>query len=252
MHRLQCAQIWGGIFNQDQDVCTSTVTASVYSASCDGGKGGDLYYFSVCKGDKLTRIAVADVVGHGEAVSDVSSWLYTALEKRMNSLKTGAVLKDLNKLATKHGMRAMTTATVAAFYMKHDHVTFASAGHHPMMIRRATDDAWWPAEVPDDEGDRAANLPLGVLPNAKYGEHAIELADGDRIMLYTDGVLEAPDAHGNLFGADRLNAVLNGSAGQSPLEIKQAVLEALRTHTGGDLSHDDVTLLAVEIHGRDR
>ena len=84
MLRLQCAQIWGGIENQDQDVCSSTITASVYASACDGGKGGDVYYFSVCAGDKLTRIAVADVVGHGAAVSNVSAWLYTALEARMN------------------------------------------------------------------------------------------------------------------------------------------------------------------------
>ena len=68
MHRLQCAEIWGGIRNQDTDVCSAGITASLFSGACDGGKGGDIYYLSVCNSDMLTRIAIADVIGHGRAV----------------------------------------------------------------------------------------------------------------------------------------------------------------------------------------
>ena len=84
MHRIQCTEIWGGIKNQDADVCSRGLTASLYSSACEGGKGGDIYYLSVCGEDKLTRIAIADVVGHGEQVSAVSQWLYDTLQDRMN------------------------------------------------------------------------------------------------------------------------------------------------------------------------
>ena len=83
MYRIQCAEIWGGIRNLEQDVCTSSLVASLYSASCEGGKGGDIYYFGVCKGDTITRLAIADVTGHGAAVSEISQYVYDALKAHM-------------------------------------------------------------------------------------------------------------------------------------------------------------------------
>ena len=63
MRRIRCAEIWGGVHNCDEDILTSGITASLYSAAADGGRGGDIYYLSVCSSDLLTRIAIADVVG---------------------------------------------------------------------------------------------------------------------------------------------------------------------------------------------
>ena len=120
MHRIQCAQIWGGIRNQDQDVSSAGIVATLYSASCDGGKGGDIYYLSVCESDMLTRVAIADVVGHGQAVSDVSQDIYDALAARMN--------------------------------------------------------------------------------DADFDQQSVPLSRGDRIFLYTDGVLEAPNRDRERFG----------------------------------------------------
>ena len=59
MQRLQCAQVWGGVRNEDVDIRTSCMTASLYSSSADGGKGGDIYFVSVCNHDQLTRVALA-------------------------------------------------------------------------------------------------------------------------------------------------------------------------------------------------
>ncbi|MEE8430921.1 MAG: SpoIIE family protein phosphatase, partial [Candidatus Desulfatibia sp.] len=59
--------------NQDLEISAGKVVASLYSAASDGGKGGDIYYFGVCKGDRITRLAIADVVGHGEAVTEAPS-----------------------------------------------------------------------------------------------------------------------------------------------------------------------------------
>jgi hypothetical protein len=78
--RLECKEIWGGTHDQDIEVSAGKVIASIYSAACCGGRGGDIYYFGVCKGDIITRLAIADVVGHGEAVSDVSQYVYDSLK----------------------------------------------------------------------------------------------------------------------------------------------------------------------------
>ena len=77
--RLECTGIWGGIRNRDIEITAGKVIGSIYSAACEGGKGGDIYYFGVCKGDIITRLAIADVVGHGEVVSEVSQYVYDSL-----------------------------------------------------------------------------------------------------------------------------------------------------------------------------
>lgn len=81
--RLECKEIWGGIRNQDIEVSAGKVIGSIYSASSEGSMGGDIYYFGVCKGDTITRLAIADVTGHGEAVSEISRYVYDTLTAHM-------------------------------------------------------------------------------------------------------------------------------------------------------------------------
>jgi sigma-B regulation protein RsbU (phosphoserine phosphatase) len=82
--RLECRELWGGIHNQDIEVSAGRIIGSIYSAPCgEGGKGGDIYYFGVCKGDTISRLAIADVTGHGEAVSKISQYVYDTLKAHM-------------------------------------------------------------------------------------------------------------------------------------------------------------------------
>ena len=81
--RLECKEIWGGIRSRDVEVSAGKVIGSIYSAASEGGMGGDIYYFGVCKGDTITRLAIADVTGHGEVVSEVSQFVYDALKAHM-------------------------------------------------------------------------------------------------------------------------------------------------------------------------
>jgi hypothetical protein len=78
--KLECKGIWGGIQNLDTEVTAGKVIGYIFSAACEGGKGGDIYYFGVCRGDIITRLAIADVTGHGETVSDVSQYVYDSLK----------------------------------------------------------------------------------------------------------------------------------------------------------------------------
>ena len=246
MQHLRCAEILGGIGNQDQDVCSNGLTISLYSSASDGGKGGDIHYLSLCAGDKITRIALADVVGHGQAVSDVSQWMYDSLQARMNSPEGGAILQDMNRLALDRGHHAITTAAVVGYYLGNSNMYFSYAGHHPALIRRRGEREWRSAKL-DGVGERLANLPLGVAADVAYDEAHLELSSGDRVFVYTDGVIEAPDSRGQLFGERRLRSVLEAAPDADPMELKSAVLAALRGHTGGGLAHDDVTLMAVEV-----
>jgi serine phosphatase RsbU (regulator of sigma subunit) len=77
---LECQKIWGGINNQDIEVSSGGINASIYSMSSNGGVGGDIYYLGACKEDSITRLAIADVTGHGEAVSQISRFVYESLK----------------------------------------------------------------------------------------------------------------------------------------------------------------------------
>ena len=65
MQETGCARIWGGVRGKDADVQDSGFIASVYSRAAEGAKGGDIYYLSVCSGEAITRVALADVRGEG-------------------------------------------------------------------------------------------------------------------------------------------------------------------------------------------
>ena len=81
--RLECKGIWGGIHNRDIEVSAGKFIVSIYSKSSEGGQGGDIYYFGVCKGDLISRLAIADVTGHGESVSEISQYVYESLEAQI-------------------------------------------------------------------------------------------------------------------------------------------------------------------------
>lgn len=247
MHRIRCSEIWGGIQNADLDVCTSGVTASLYSQACDGGRGGDIYFFSVCGSDRLTRIAIADVAGHGAAISALSRGIFDSLAARMNTLEGNGVLTDLNAVVAQQGFMSMTTAAVIGFYLGDGQLYFSYAGHPPVFVRRRGARDWQPIQLasPTVPG----NLPLGVLDDTAFDQETLPLRPGDRLFLYTDGVLEAPAPDGAQFGEERLRAALD-AAGNGELScLKQGVLDALRAYTGGSLAHDDVTVMAMEVRG---
>jgi sigma-B regulation protein RsbU (phosphoserine phosphatase) len=243
--RLQCSQVWGGIRDEDVDACSAALDASLLSHACEGGRGGDVYYFSVCDGDQLTRIALADVMGHGERVSEVSQWLFDAMRRRMNDLDGDEILRELNTIALDRGISAMTTAAVGALYRADSSFYFSYAGHHPALVLRRGATHWEPATL--ERGSDESNLPLGVLPDARYEQGRLHLRSGDRIAMYTDGLIEAPRSDRELFGIDRLRAVLDCEARADLQQTKTAVLGEVRAHTGGSLVHDDVTLLLAEL-----
>src|SRR5262245_59003392 len=113
---IRCAEIWGGTSVKEDQLATPGLHAAIHSSASGDSKGGDLYYVSVCAYDTLTRIAVADVRGHGESVNHLSEWLYQVLDERMNYPSSAAVLADLNDIVHSRGFEAITTAVVATFH----------------------------------------------------------------------------------------------------------------------------------------
>ncbi|MHC4508841.1 MAG: PP2C family protein-serine/threonine phosphatase [Planctomycetota bacterium] len=248
--RLECSGLWGGIRNRNLDVTAGKVITSIYSSACDGGKGGDIYYFGVCKDDRITRLAIADVVGHGQAVADVSQFVYDSLRTHMCDLDSGNILGSVNQLVSARGLEAMTTAAIIAYDSEEGEASVSYAGHPPVLYRRMNDKEWSSATPSEEnvQGDSALiNVPLAIAPDALYGNVAIPMASGDRLFVYTDGITEACTPQGELFGHERLKDILDANCDVPLSELKAVVLRALHKHTQAGLSHDDVTLIALEI-----
>jgi len=144
----------------------------------------------------------------------------------------------------------MTTAAVVAYYSRESEASVSYAGHPPVLYRRTTDKAWSFARPPGRkfQGDGPpVNIPLAVAPDTLYGQLAIQMTPGDRLFVYTDGITEASSPEGDFFGYARLKDVLDANTKAPLSELKSAVLRAVHQHTKKGLTHDDVTLIVLEI-----
>ena len=144
----------------------------------------------------------------------------------------------------------MTTAAVVAYYRNEHKALISYAGHPPVLYKRMTDEMWSFATPPDREIQSdflPMNLPFDIFPDTEYRQFAIPLEPGDRLFVYTDGITEAFNPEGELFGKDRLKDILDQNGSIALSELKSAVLRALQQYTNKGLNHDDITLIALEI-----
>ena len=103
-------------------------------------------------------MVVADVRGHGEQVSEISSWLYECMGERMNSLDGAGVLSDLNRLVHERGFSAITTAAVVTYNIIDSRLSYSNAGHPPVLVH-VSGGRWLPLAL-ETQSDKS-NLPLG-------------------------------------------------------------------------------------------
>ena len=249
MHQIKCEEIWGGITETDINAETSAAKISVYSSAADGYEGGDIYSVSVCSEDLLTRVVIADVMGHGASAATISQWVHKSLKKFMNNAKSNLVLEDLNHNAQDFGIQAFTTAFVVDMYLATGQISFCNAGHHPALFCRFGERTWKPlaTQAGDfEENSKFKNLPIGVEKNTSFDVESFKMKKGDKLFMYTDGLIEATDSNNKQFGEDKLISVLNTTNG-SALETKNTVSAALQAHVSRLPEHDDITFIAIEI-----
>ncbi len=247
MYKLECAQIWGGIEEGDATITSPGLTATLFASSGQGDKGGDIYYLTLCNSAFVTRVAIADVVGHGEIVSSMSQSLYDSLGRHVDDHDGSNVLIELNKDAIKKGITALTTAIVATYYREDKSFSYVYAGHPPMLLNRGSNSEWTQMEIVAKQESNITNIPLAVDENARYTQESIKLDSGDRVLLYTDGLLETPSQKNEPFGMGRLLETLKSYGDKKIDDLRDEVVKALNNHAEKKLEHDDVTLLLLEI-----
>jgi sigma-B regulation protein RsbU (phosphoserine phosphatase) len=144
----------------------------------------------------------------------------------------------------------MTTAAVVAYYTQEREARISYAGHPPILYKRVSERAWSyakpPGRIAQNDGF-PLNIPLAIDMDTQYGQFTIPMVSGDRLFIYTDGIIDTPTPEGESFGLARLKDVLDANAEASLSELKSAVLKTLNQYAQKELTHDDVTLIALEI-----
>ena len=160
------------------------------------------------------------------------------------------ILGEVNQRISSRSLDAMTTAAVVAYYSKENNARISYAGHPPVLYKRVEDKVWSYARPPGRKGQGDGfplNIPLAVDLDTLYEQLTISMIPGDRLFVYTDGIIDAPNPVGESFGLKRLKDVLDANAAAPLSELKSTVLKTLTQYTQKELNHDDVTLIVLEI-----
>ncbi len=144
----------------------------------------------------------------------------------------------------------MTTAAVVAYYSQESKAKISYAGHPPALYMRTGDKVWSYARPPQRKGQSDGfplNIPLAIDLDTLYSQLTISMAPGDRLFVYTDGIIDAPNPKGESFGLARLKDALDANTGAPLSELKSGVLKILHEFTEKEPIHDDMTMVAMEI-----
>ncbi|MBO4520801.1 MAG: SpoIIE family protein phosphatase [Alphaproteobacteria bacterium] len=202
--------------------------------------GGDFYdFFLLGHGGSHVGIVIADVSGKG---IPAALFMMSAKTLIKNLSETGMPPAEVfyhanQKLCENNEAGMFVTAFMGILELKTGKFTYVNAGHNPPLIKRA-----------DGGFERMTLKPgfmLGAMDSFVYQQEEIFLNGGDTVFLYTDGVTEAQNSRGQLFGDDRLNDLLNKNTDKAPKELLTSVHEAVAGYVAGAEQSDDLTMLAL-------
>jgi phosphoserine phosphatase RsbU/P len=209
------------------------------------GLAGD--FFEVMKmSDDCYGLLICDVMGHGVRSALIVAMLRGLLEKqRAQAAEPGLFLQGLNEGLAAILERAGTTMFATAFFGVMDlaagNFKYACAGHPgPIIAGRGG--------VYQIACDRAEKGPgLGLIRSASYPTHEIELAEIDRIVLFTDGVLEAENPSGEAYFENRLMEIIGKKSVDSMDALLDGILASVLAFSERQHFDDDVCLLGIQV-----
>jgi sigma-B regulation protein RsbU (phosphoserine phosphatase) len=197
---------------------------------------GDFYDF-LNAGDDLVTVLVADVSGHGVPAALVASMLKVCFAAQQEQASNpAAILAGLNRMLRGSLGGQYVTAACAAIDSKARSITYAGAGHPPGLLFRKS----LGSVVQLDEN----GLFIGPFPQATYSNLSVPFDSGDRLLLYTDGIVEASTIDNQEFGRERLEQFLLKSSGQEPGDFIDSLFRSIAAAT----QQDDLTAVLAHFH----
>lgn len=220
----------------DMDLAVSYETAA--------RAGGDYYDFFDLGQDRW-GIVMADASGHGTPAAVLMAILRTILHASRRAVANPAAILELTNRQLCLSKDGHDGSFITAFYAildaRRGEMIYSCAGHPPpLRVVSST-------EV--HALDAAQSLPLGVAPGCDFDESSTTILPGNTLLLYTDGVTEAPDPSGRMYGMNRLLECVCEDAPNAQ-HIVDCVRHRLLAHSGGAAPWDDRTLLAMRATGK--
>jgi sigma-B regulation protein RsbU (phosphoserine phosphatase) len=198
---------------------------------------GDLYDFLVA-GDGQAGLFIADVSGHGIPAALIASMVkMAAISQREHAAEPARLLAGMNAALCGNTQGQFVTAAYVHLDAVARELRYAAAGHPAMLLLRDG----IVTEIVEN------GLPLAVLTDITYSDQTLALEAGDRLLLYTDGIVEARNEKGELFGEERLSAALNGTAGLTSDAAADRLIAAAQEWAKSQ--DDDLTVLVCDKFG---
>lgn len=205
--------------------------------------GGDLFQVSRW-GTRSLGVSIFDASGHGVAAAlraiALSSFLREDnLVKFCPSFDPGLIVTEANRLFPLSEEGDYFTLWVGRLDLATRSLSFATAGHSGALVQRGASCRWLVRET----------FPLGFTPDARFTSEELSLRPLDRLLLFSDGLYEAPSANGELWGKSRLESHVIAHRRCSLADCVARTIEEARTWQGSVHFPDDVALLGLEIGG---
>jgi serine phosphatase RsbU (regulator of sigma subunit) len=198
---------------------------------------GDFYDFLEI-GEKRLGVLVADVSGHGVPAALIASMVKVAIAaQKPLADRPAAVLAGMNE--TLVGRLGGQYVTAAYLYLDRESglMRYSAAGHPPLL--RGRRDEPRPREIEEN------GLPLGMMEVAEYRQLEQPLADGDRFLLYTDGLVEAANQAGEFFTIERVKDAVAAGAGLGTERVATVIVERARAWAH-EVAADDLTVVLID------
>ena len=204
--------------------------------------GGDFFDFFLVDDDHLC-ITIADVSGKGiPAALFMMASKILLQNNAMTGKKPAEILTDVNAAICANNREQMfVTVWLGILELSTGRLTAANAGHEYPVLMRAGE----PFELYKDKH----GFVIGGMEGVKYRQYELQINPGDKLFLYTDGVPEATDANGELFGTGRMIAALNERKDDSPTKVLEGVRRAVDDFVKESEQFDDLTMLCLVYRG---
>jgi sigma-B regulation protein RsbU (phosphoserine phosphatase) len=219
------------------DICGK----SIY---CDE-TGGDYYDFLETGNpeDGKIGLAVGDVSDHGIPSALLMTTTRALIRQRCSQFgNPGRLVSEVNRQLTddvRDSGRFMTLF-YAEFDRKNKLVHWLNAGHEPAIIYSPHTDSF-------DELSGRGNLPLGVAKDAEYTVNRQNIAPGQIILIATDGIWEARNSDGEMYGKEKVYEIIRQNAQAGANDIQRAILASLKAFRKDAKLEDDMTMVVVKI-----
>ena len=218
----------------------SYVDLAVHYARC-GAVSGDVYDFTLNREGEL-GVFVGDATGHGVSAALLTMMVFVGLDSLPGNLSTDEVLRRLNRLMASR----QTGLSVTGVFLRisaQGQLRASHAGHPPTAVI--------PASGSPVRMFVEGACPLGSFADepVTYVEEQVQLAPGDKVLAYTDAVIEQRNAEGTLFGTEGLTAALDSLREHDAGGLLDGVLESISKHADGTACRDDLTMIAMEYRG---